>query len=642
MTDADRNYFLEDVPLDEARGRLEAALIAAGKWDALPGESVALADALGRVTAEPVWAKQSSPHYHAAGMDGYAVRAADTLAATETRPLRLRLDEQAFAVDTGDPLPPGTNAVIMIEHAQRLGAGDIAIRASVAPWQHVRLLGEDMVATELVLPVNHRLRPVDLGALAGCGHTTVSVRRAPRVVLIPTGDELVPPGTTPAPGQIVEYNSLVLSAQITTAGGQAATLPIVPDDRDRLRAALAEAIAQGPDLILLLSGSSAGSQDFTASIIREMGEVLVHGVAVRPGHPVIMGMVAAIPVIGVPGYPVSAALTGELFIEPLLARWQGVQPTHDQLPRAQATVTRALVSPMGDDDFVRVTVAEVDGRLLASPLGRGAGVISSLVRADGLALIPRFSEGIEQGGAVNVLLYRPPEHIRKTVLIMGSHDPMIDLWGQFLTVSLPGYRLASAHVGSMGGLAALRRGEAHLAGIHLLDPDTGEYNLAYVQKYLPGEPARLVTFAHREQGFMVAPGNPLNIQSFDDLPRVRYINRQRGAGTRVLLDYELAKRGISSAAIDGYGREEPTHLAVAAAVASGIADCGLGVRSGAVALGLDFVPVGWERYDLVIPERHVERPGVSQLLALLTDARFLQALAAQPGYDIRETGRQRM
>jgi putative molybdopterin biosynthesis protein len=279
--------------------------------------------------------------------------------------------------------------------------------------------------------------------------------------------------------------------------------------------------------------------------------------------------------------------------------------------------------------------------LLASPLGRGAGVISSLVRADGLAHIPRFSEGVEQGGAVDVLLYRSPESIRNTVLIMGSHDPMIDLWGQFLVASLPGYRLASGHVGSVGGLVALRRGQAHLAGIHLLDPDTGDYNVSAVQKYLPGESARLVTFAHREQGFFVAPGNPLGIQSFDDLPRARYVNRQRGAGTRVLLDYELAKRGISPAAIVGYEREEPTHLAVAAAVASGIADCGLGVRSGAVALGLDFMPVGWERYDLVIPERHADHPGVSRLLSLLNDARFQQALAAQPGYDVRETGRQR-
>ncbi len=638
MTDADRNYFLEDVPLDEARQRLQVALVAAGTWEALPGAPVALADALGRVTAEPVWAKRSSPHYHAAGMDGYAVQAVDTLHATETRPVRLRLDDQAFAVDTGDSLPPGTNAVIMIEHVQPVGVTEIAIRASVAPWQHVRLLGEDMVATELVLPVNHRLRPVDLGALAGCGYALVNVRRQPRVILIPTGDELVSPAETPAPGQITEYNSLVLAAQITVAGGQAVTLPIVPDDRDRLRAALRDARGQGPDLILILSGSSAGSQDYTASIIREQGELLVHGVAVRPGHPVIMGLVERIPVLGVPGYPVSAALTGDLFVEPLLAHWLGLLPLHDRLPRIQATITRPLVSPMGDDDFVRVTVAEVGERLLATPLGRGAGVISSLVRADGLAHIPRFSEGVEQGGVVDVLLYRSAEDIRHTVLIMGSHDPLIDLWGQYFAASLPGYRLASSHVGSLGGLVALRRNEAHMAGVHLLDPGSGEYNFAAVGKYLPGEPVRLVTFAHREQGFIVAPGNPLGIQSFYDLPRLRYVNRQRGAGTRVLLDYELQRRGIAPTRIDGYEREEPTHLAVGAAVASGIADCGLGVRSGAVALGLGFVPVGWERYDLVIPERHTEHPGVERLLTLLNEPDFRQMLAAQPGYDARETG----
>jgi molybdopterin molybdotransferase/putative molybdopterin biosynthesis protein len=642
MPEPERNFYLEDVPLDEARARLELALSKAGKWDVLPAETVELSEALGRVTAEPVWAKLSSPHYHAAGMDGYAVQAGNTVHATETRPLRLRLDEEVFPVDTGDPLPHGTNAVIMIEHVQQPETGFIEIRAAVAPWQHVRLMGEDMVATELVLPINHRIRPVDLGALAGCGHHAVKVRRPPVVTLIPTGDELIAHTQTPQPGQIIEYNSLVLSAQIATTGGKSTTTPIVPDDREKLRTVVTEAIHQQPDLILILSGSSAGSQDYTASIIREMGELLVHGVAVRPGHPVIIGMVEGIPVMGVPGYPVSAALTGELFVQPLLSHWLGVQPVQDTLPRIQAAMTRKLLSPMGDDDYVRVTVAQVGERLLATPLNRGAGVISSLVRADGLARIPRFNEGVDVGGTVEVILYRPLESIRQTVLMMGSHDPMIDLLGQFLAVDFPGCRLASNHVGSMGGLVALRRREAHLAGIHLLDPKTGEFNIPYVHKHLPDVPVQIITFAHREQGFIVAPDNPLNVQSFDDLPRVRYVNRQRGAGTRVLLDYELQKRGIPPTSIEGYEHEEYTHLAVAAAVASGIAECGLGVRNSAIAMKLGFVPVSWERYDLVIPEAHLQHPGVVQLLEIVKSPSFQQALAEQPGYDTRETGHRQL
>jgi putative molybdopterin biosynthesis protein len=575
------------------------------------------------------------------------------VSATETRPIILQVVSSrevksppqtasagvglAYPVNTGDPLPADTNAVIMIEHVQLLGDA-IEIRAAVASWQHVRPLGEDLVATELVLPVNHRIRPVDLGALAASGNTIVPVRPMPQVAIIPTGSELIPVGDTPQPGQIVEYNSLVLSAQVQEAGGHVTVHPIVPDDVDKLRAAIEMALRESPDLLLVLSGSSAGSRDYTAALVKEMGDLLVHGIAVRPGHPVIIGMIGSVPVIGVPGYPVSAALTGELLVEPLLAHWQGRPSEFEGRTRIQATATRKIQSPIGDDDFVRVTVAQVGERLLVAPLSRGAGVITSLVRADGLAHIPRFSEGVDIGKPVDVILYHSLDVIKRTLLLMGSHDPMLDLLGQYFAEHLPGWRLVSGHVGSLGGLAALRRREAHAAGAHLLNPQTGGYNVDDVQKYLPGEPLMLMTFAHREQGLMIASGNPLGIQSLDDLPRLRFVNRQRGAGTRVLLDYELGKRGISPQDISGYDREEYTHLAVAAAVASGAADCGLGVRSAALAMNLAFVPVGWERYDLALPSAYMEHPGIQALIDLLSGDRFPAALAQQPGYDTRETG----
>jgi putative molybdopterin biosynthesis protein len=642
-----RKIFLDDIPLDEARARLELALREGGRWEPLPGERVPLAAAVGRITADPVWARLSSPHYHAAAMDGYAVRAAETHAATETRPVQLAIGTHAVAVNTGDPLPAGMNAVIMIEQVAE-GAAHIEVRASVAPWQHVRLMGEDMVATELILPANHRLRPVDLGAIAGSGHAAVSVRRSPRVTIIPTGNELVsldPAGTLdpqPAPGQIIEYNSVVLRAQVIEAGGSAEIAASVPDAPDLLRHALSQAIstkAIAPDLILVLSGSSAGSRDFSAEAIAALGRVLVHGVAVRPGHPVIIGLIAGIPVIGVPGYPVSAALTGELFVQPILSHWLGLSADEQPRPRLTATLTRKLLSPAGDDDFVRVTLAQVGERLLATPLNRGAGVVTSLVRADGLAHIPRFSEGVEQGAALEVALYRPLASVQRAVLSMGSHDPMLDLLAHHLSLAFPGERLTSANVGSMGGLVAIRRDECHVAGIHLLDEATGGYNISYVGNHLRSIALQLVTFAHREQGLMVAAGNPLGVTSLDDVSRVRYVNRQRGAGTRLLLDYELKRRGIDPTAISGYELEEYTHLGVAAAVAAGMADCGMGVRSAAIALGLDFVPVGWERYDLVIPDAHRDHPGVARLLDTLRSAVFIAALGAQPGYDTGETGK---
>lgn len=634
MTD-ERNIYLEDIPMDEAQARLQAALEACGKWSPLDGERVSLDEALGRVTAEPVWAKISSPHYHASAMDGYAVRVADTLGATETRPVSLRVPEQAFPLNTGAPIPEPFNAVIMIENTQPVGDDQIKIRAPVTPWQHVRMMGEDMVATELILPANHRLRPYDLGAVAGCGHADILVRRRPRVAILPTGSELVPPGESPEPGAVIEYNSIVLGAQVREAGGTFTRWAALPDDADAIRAAILETAADH-DLVLVLAGSSAGSKDFTARAVRETGTLLVHGVAVRPGHPVIMGMVNDTPVIGVPGYPVSAALTGEIFIRPLLYRWLGqAVPCFE---RIKATLTRKIVSPTGDDDFVRVTVGQVGDRTLVTPLSRGAGVITSLVRADGLLHIPRFSEGLNMGSEVEVLLYRAPEDIARTVVAVGSHDPMLDLLGQYLAVRFPGYRLASANVGSLGGLVAQKRGEAHLSGTHLLDPEDGDYNVSYIRHTLGDLPVQVVTFAHREQGLIVAAGNPLHIQSLDDLPRIRYVNRQRGAGTRVLLDYELVQRGIDPARVDGYEREEYTHLAVAAAVASGSADGGMGIRNAAMALNLDFIPVTHERYDLVIPAQFLDLPMIRHVLALLADDEFRAAVAAQPGYDVSAMG----
>lgn len=632
----ERNVYLENIPIEEARAALYAALEACGKAEPLALEVVNVRHALGRVTAEPIWARLSAPHYHAAAMDGYAVEAAATLDATETRPITLSL-EQAVSVNTGAPLPPESNAVIMIEHVQSVDDG-ISITAPVAPWQHVRMLGEDMVATELVVPANHKLRPVDLGAIAGCGHHQVSVRRKPHIVIIPTGSELVSAEQEPQPGQIIEYNSIVLGTQIEAAGGVVTTWPIQPDDREALAAVLQQALAEQPDLILMLSGSSAGSKDFTAAVIAEHGDLLVHGIAVRPGHPVIMGIADQTPVIGVPGYPVSAALTGELFIEPLLARWLGQASDIATRPRATAQMTRKLTSPTGDDDYVRVTVAQVGDKLLATPLSRGAGVITSLVRADGLAHIPRFSEGVDMRQALDVLLYRSLVDIQQSALAMGSHDPMLDLLAQHLASYAPDKRLASANVGSMGGLVSLRRGEAHLAGMHLLDAETGQYNIPYIEKQLKNVPVSVVTFAHREQGLIVKQGNPHTITSLDDLTRVRYVNRQRGAGTRLLLDYELEQRGIDPTVIQGYRREEYTHMAVAAAVATGVAECGLGVRSAALALNLDFVSVGWERYDLVIPQAHMQHETLQALLTVLRSDAFIQDLAQQAGYDTRETG----
>ncbi len=648
-----KKIYLDDIPLSEAWARFSAAMQAANKWQPLEGEDVPLDQALGRVTAQPIFAKISAPHYHASAMDGYAVRAEDTAQANDNNPITLT---QIKYVDTGDPLPSWANAVVPIENAQMLDVGSwklegdtsniqpltskIEIRSAITPWSHVRAMGEDMVATELVLPSNHLLRPVDLGAIAGCGHSRVNVRRQPRVAVIPTGTELVPAGSAVKAGDIIEYNSLVLAAQVQTWGGVATRYNIVPDNLDRIVAIVREA-STTHDLILLNAGSSAGSEDFSSKVVETVGTLFVHGIAVRPGHPVILGMIQLPtsniqrPIIGVPGYPVSAALTGEIFVEPILSKWLG-RSSHQQ-PTLQATLSRKVLSPMGDDEYMRVSVGKVGKRVIATPLSRGAGVITSLVRADGIVRIPRLSEGLQAGDGVTVHLYRTPEEIDRTLVAIGSHDLCLDLLSQFIAEK-SSMRLASANVGSLGGLIALQRGEAHLAGTHLLDPDSGEYNVSYIKRYLPNTPIMLMTFVYRDQGLIVAKGNPKKIRTLADLERASFVNRQRGAGTRVLLDFEIGKIGLSPESIRGYTREEYTHLAVAAAVASGVADCGLGIHSAAAALDLDFVPLFKERYDLAIPKEFFESELMRPLLEMVNDSRFKDSVKNLAGYDIRGMG----
>ncbi len=652
------SVYLHDIPLDEAQAKLWEELTKHG-WGGLLGkEQISLDEnALGRVLAEPVWATISSPHYHGAAMDGFAVRAEHTTGATLSDPIDLSVGEQAVYVDTGDPIPEWADAVIPIENVEPLNkTGGVAqdprhpqrirIRAAVVPWQHVRAMGEDIVATQLVIPSGQVLRAVDLGAIAASGQTALWVARKPRVAVIPTGDELIPIGEPIEAGKIIEFNSIVLAAQVRSYGGEATRFPIVKDRFEEIREAILQA-AQNHDLILVNAGSSAGSEDFTAKVIDSLGYVFVHGVAVRPGHPVVLGMVkrqqsdeegrAYCFVVGVPGYPVSAALTNEIFVRPIVERWLGL-PLSSQ-PTLTAVITKKITSPAGDDDYVRVVVGKVGERICAAPLSRGAGVITSLVQADGIVVVPRGIQGLEAGETVSVRMFRSPEDVERTILAIGSHDVGLDVLAQFL--ARRERRLVSANVGSLGGLIALRRAEAHLAGSHLLHPETGVYNLPYIRQYLPERSVVVVGFVNRLQGLIVPKGNPQKLSSLVDLtrPGVRFVNRQNGAGTRILLDYHLKQLGIEPQQIQGYENQEFTHLAVAAAVASGRASCSLGIAAAAQALGLDFIPLFSEEYHLVVPKEFYDDPLVSPLLQVLHDSEFRAAIQNLPGYDVEPMGR---
>src|SRR5690625_3999277 len=613
------------------------ACVVAGCPQRLEAVSVALAHAVGRVTAEPVWATRSSPVSDLAAMDGIAVRAQETTEASPTTPLRL--SSGAFTVvDTGDPIPDGHDAVVMREHLHHVEGEAVEILSAVPPYQHVRSIGEDVSAGELLLPEGHRLRPVDVAAAAAAGATEVVVRRQPRVAVIPTGDEIVPVGSAPRSDEILDTNSLMLVAQAQEAGCEAHATPIVPDDVDQIGSALREAAASA-DLVLVIAGSSAGRDDYTARVVDNLGELAVHGVAGRPGHPVVLGAGDATPVIGIPGYPVSAALTFDIFAAPLISGLEGATGT--RRAEVPARLARKLPSVVGMDDWVRVRLGSVRGQVVASPLPRGAGVLTSLVRADGLLWLAAGVEGHEAGEQVPVQLLRPLPEIERTIVAIGSHDLVIDLAATTLRSADPSLTLVSTNVGSLGGLVALRDGLCHIAGSHLLHPATGEYTLPYLDEMMPGRELAVVRLVHRDQGLLVPPGNPRGVTGLADLATggLRYVNRQRGAGTRMLLDQELNRLGIDPARLDGYEREEPTHLAVAAAVAADRADCGLGIMAAARAFGLDFVPVAQEPYDLVVEAESLQDPLLTPLWELLETPDFHAAVADLGGYDTAETGR---
>lgn len=608
----------------------------------LPAEKIKVKEALGRVTAEPVFAKRSSPYFHSAAMDGYAVRSKDTFNATEKDPVLLKIGDQAIWIETGDPLPEGFDAVIPVEEVN-VKEGFIEIYKSYPPYHDVRPVGEDIVATEMIIPENHFIRPFEIGAMLASGILEVVVRKKPKVGIIPTGSELLTPEEAEKEGlnppSLIEYNSSVLKGLLEKDGAEVKVYPIAKDDEFSIKSSIEKALIEN-DMVLLNAGSGYGKEDFTYKVLSELGEVIINGVAIKPGKPFIASFCKNKPVLGIPGYPVSAIFCYQLFVRPLIELYLGAKLPKEE--KIKGLLSRQLSSPVGVDEFVRVKVGKVGEKYIVSPLGRGAGLLMSVVRADGYLWIPAGIEGISPGKEVEVFLWRNKEEIDYTLVCIGSHDNTLDVVYNFLRRKYPHISLSSAHVGSMGGLIAIKKGEAHLAGTHLLDETTGEYNIPFIKRILPERPVVLINLVYRIQGFIVKKGNPKNIFSFSDLTRedVVFINRQAGSGTRLLLDKHLKDLGINPSQIRGYDQEEYTHMGVAQAVASGRADVGLGIYAAAKALDLDFIPLAEERYDILIPKEFLDLEMVQAFLDIIrNDEEFKKMVVNLGGYDVRHMGK---
>lgn len=632
-----RKIYLENKSKTEALKQLIDVLEEA-QFFAPEDEEISADDSLGRITSEPIYAKISSPHYRASAMDGIAVLSMKTFGASETNPITLDGNEDALVVDTGDPIPDRFDSVIMIEHVNFDDDAKVQIIAPSFPWQHVRAIGEDMVKQEMILPSNHQIRPYDIGAMVAANIVSVKVKVKPRVAIIPTGDELVEPGTELQLGDIVEFNSRVMSGLTQEWHGKPAVSHIVPDEYEKIKEAVLQAVEKN-HIIVINAGSSAGRDDYTSAIIDELGKVYTHGVAIKPGKPVVLGVVSGKPVIGIPGYPVSSALTFELFVRPLINKKIGLGILERE--KVSVKVAKPLYSTLGMEEMVRVKIGRVGQNLVAAPLERGAGVMMSLVRADGIIKVPRLSEGIEIDVPVEAELFRTLREIEKSILMCGSHDLTLDVINDLFHIIYPGFSLASSHVGSLGGISALKRREAHAAGMHLLDTETGEYNVSYLEKHLPNEELLLLNLVYRQQGLMVAKGNPLEIKGIGSLidPEIKFINRQKGAGTRILLDYLLEKEHLKGSQISGYSKEEYNHLAVAAAIAANTAHVGMGIMAAAEALDLDFIPLIEERYDICIPKAFLNDGRIQKLLHIICSENFRERVESLGGYGTKHTGR---
>ena len=626
--------YLTNIPLAKAREDYIALLESHGY--APKTEVIPVWDACGRITAQAVYAHICAPHYAASAMDGVAVTAKDTFGATETTPVTLQPD-QYIVLDTGDPIPDDRDAVIMVEDIVKQDDGSITIHSAAAPWQHIRQIGEDICAGEMILPSHMEISPAAIGAMIAGGVLEAEVICKPLVGIIPTGDEIIPPCTDPKPGDILEFNGSIFSAMVRSWGADAKVYPIVPDKFDEIKAMVSKA-SEECDLVILNAGSSAGREDYSARVIRELGEVLYHGIAMKPGKPAILGCRGATPILGVPGYPVSGIIVVEQLLKPLIDHWRKVTALPGRY--AKAILTRPVVSGLKYEEFVRVRMGYVGDRLMASPLSRGSGVVSSFMKADGILEVPQGMEGYEAGSEVKVRLLSSAEKLKNTVVVIGSHDPLLDELADMMHRKNGSVYMSSAHVGSMGGIMAIRNGEAHAAGCHLLDTATGKYNLSFMKKYFPKGGVKLVRCVGRQQGLMVAKGNPLNIQSFADIarPGIRYVNRQKGSGTRILTDYLCRQNELDPAAIYGYEREELTHTSVAAQIVSGSADAGMGIYSAAKLYDLDFIPICIEEYDLIIPDHAWDSPQVAQMLEVLRSDAFREKILSLGGYTLEAPG----
>lgn len=625
--------YLSNIPLKEG---LDNYLEILNKFKIAKEEYIDVDECLDRVSSEAVYANLSAPFYNCSAMDGIAVKSEKTFMANEQNIIELIENEDYIEVDTGDPIPKKFDAVIMIEDLLLKENGIVKIYKPAVPWQHIRCLGEDVVEKEMIIPSYHKIRPQDIGAMISGKIDKIKVFKQFKVGIIPTGTELIDRYTNPKIGDIIEFNSRLFKGLILEYQATPVVYPIVEDNYDKIKESVKKALGEC-DMVLINAGSSQGREDFTYDVIDELGEVLIHGLAIKPGKPAILGQAKGKPVIGIPGYPVSAWVVMENIVKPIVLNLNNRYLNKKKT--ISAIVTKRIMSSLKYEEFIRVKLGYVNGKYVATPVKRGSGTVTSLVHADGVLRVPQNIEGIEEGEIVEIELLNELEQINNTIVSIGSHDIVMDILNDEITKNSFGKnKLSSTHVGSFSGVLAIKKGECHIAPIHLFDSESETYNEPYIKKYIEDE-VSIIKLVKRTQGFIVKKGNPLNIQSIEDLVNVRYINRQKGSGTRILFDHLLRKYGIKKSKINGYEREESTHMSLAKAIQNDDADCGLGVYSAAKIFGLDFIPICEEEYDLLVKDEILEGEYIENLLNTIKSENFKELIEKLGGYKLENTGK---
>ncbi len=592
----------------------------------------------GRILTKPVFARYSNPPFICAAMDGYATLSEKTSAADISNPLSMKKDIDVFSVNTGDPLPDNTDSVIPLEEVEDFDTS-VIIRKPVYLWQNVRMVGEDIIEGDMLLPTNHSIRSFDIGMLLSAGITHTYVRRKPKLLIIPTGKELIDlyekPEALKEQKGLIDFNSYTLLRLGEDRGFDVKKSKIV-SDKDELTNIIKASI-DSFDVIIINAGASAGKEDYTEAVIRELGILIFHGLSMMPGKPVMGGFIKEKPVFGIPGYPVSAIVCFQSFIDPLFDRLSLTTTLRKQII---CTIPFKVPSKIGIEEIVRINLIEKGGIFYAFPLQRGASIFSSMARADATISIPENIEGYDENSQVPCVLLRDEGELQKRIHVIGSHDLSLDIIRDMLKIRHPSMEFLSTHTGSLSGLFAIKKGISDLCTTHILDEREGVYNIPAIKKYLEHIPCILINIAKRMQGLIVKKGNPKGIKGITDLGRddIRFINRQPGSGTRFLLDAQLKEAGIDKHNIRGYDREESSHTAVAVMVKESVADTGIAIYGVTKIFSLDFIPLVEEDFDLLVTKTFTEDERFTMLIDLIQSKEFKGRLDSLGGYNTKETG----